>query len=61
MKKYIVEYGVDDVCELGKIVGRPNCTNCPHCKQISTPFRMITDKGSYETIEITCNYEREKD
>ena len=61
MKEYIVEYGVDDICELNKIIGRPNCTNCPHCEKISNVFLMVGPKGSYETISITCSYEREKD
>lgn len=61
MKEYIVEYGVDDICELGKIVGRPNCTSCPHCEKISNNFLIVGPKGSYESIKITCNYERKKD
>ena len=60
MKEYIVEYGVDDICELGNIIGRPSCTKCPCCKSISDLFLMVGPKGSYETIKITCSYEREK-
>lgn len=57
MKEYTVEYGIDDVCELGNIIGRPNCIKCPHLNKIKNNIFVVGPKGSYESMTIVCNYE----
>lgn len=59
MRQYTIEPGIDDICDLGKVVCLESCSNCEYCNKISneyhTPFGIIT-VGNTTTIQ--CNYEK---